>query len=114
MAVIAPKAMRGPGLVGVTRPATNAQPNTQYQFVALMDAADIADPTLVLTGLKLLLDARVVWQGDWQCGTSVDKHTGAFLPPHFEYACPEAPPANYRVEVTLPRAVNIGLDVSLA
>lgn len=112
MAVIVPKASRGPGLVGVTRPATNATPGTTYRFLALMDAADIADPTLLLTGLRLILDARVVWEGDWQCGVAKDRQ-GIFIPPNFYYGCPQDAPVNYRVEVTLPRAVNLGLDVSL-
>lgn len=111
MAVIAPKQNRGPGLVGVTRPATNAQPNTLYRFTALMDAADTEDPTLTLTGLKLLLDSRIVWQGDWTCGQT--DRTGNPSPPHFTYMCPQAPPTDFRVEVTLPRVVNIGLDVSI-
>lgn len=111
MAVIAPKQSRGPGTVGVTRPATNAHPSTQYQFTALMDAADIQDVSLVI-GIRLLLDARIVWQGDWNCGAK--DRNGAFIAPNFTYACPESPPTNFRVEADLPRAVNLGLDVTLA
>lgn len=110
MAVIAPKQLRGPGTIGVTRPATGAQPNTTYKFVALMDAADIQDPTLTLT-LRLFLDARLVWGNTWTCGAR--DRTGAFVAPNFFYSCPENPPANFRVETDLPRQVNIGLDVTL-
>lgn len=111
MTVIAPKQLRGPGTVGVTQAATGAIPNTSYHFLALMDAADIADPTLTIT-LRLFLDARLVWgSNNWTCGV-VDRH-GAPVTPNFFYSCPQTPPTNFRAEVDLPKAINIGLDVTL-
>lgn len=110
MAVIAPKALRGPGTVGVTRTATAAQPGSPYVFRALMDAPDIQDVSLMLN-VRLFLDARLVYSMDWTCGVK-DRH-GNPIAPFITYNCPEIPPTNFRVECDLPRPVNLGLDVTI-
>lgn len=111
MATIAPKALRGPGTVGVTVPATSAQAGSLYVFTALMNAADIQDATLAIP-FRLFLDARLVWDNTLNCG--VRDRNGTFQAPNFSYSCPEDPPTNFRVEADLPRQVNIGMDVTLA
>jgi hypothetical protein len=112
MAIVAPKTLRGPGTVDVTRPATGAQAGSLYVFTALMDAADIADATLVLQQVSLSLDDRTVYGPvDLPCGTK--DRNGRFAAPNFAYSAPEAPPANFTVSVTLPRQCNLGLDITL-
>jgi hypothetical protein len=114
VAVIAAKQLRGvapfPNTVGITRSAAGAQPMTTYRFLALMDAVDIADPTIVIP-TRLFLDAKKVYDQPLSCG--VRDRRGNFQAPSFEISTSAVPPANYRVEVDLPRALNIGLDVTL-
>lgn len=112
MAVIAPKALRGPGTVSVTAPATGAHAESMYIFTALMDAPDIADATLVLEQVSLSLDDRTVYGPvDMACGTR--DRNGKFTAPNFTFSAPEAPPANFTVSVTVSRQLNLGLDISL-
>lgn len=102
--------MRQPPTIQVTRAATNAVPSTEYRFLALMDAADIADPSLTLT-ITFSLDGRVVWGPNaWPCGTK--DRNGNFITPHFEFKCPEVPPTNWTVRTDIPRAINLGLDIT--
>jgi hypothetical protein len=112
MAVIAPKALRGPGTVSVTQPATGAQASSLYIFTALLDPADVTDATLVLEQVSLSLDDRIVY-GPVDIGCGTRDRNGRPVPPNFAFSAPEAPPANFTVSVTVSRQLNLGLDISL-
>jgi hypothetical protein len=112
VAVILPKQNRNAGTIdtGNVSVAGQVQPTTNYIFTALMDAADIADPTLVLRFI-LSLDAQVVRDETWTCGAK-DRH-GAFMAPSFSYSTGAFLPTTARGQVTLPKRISFGLDLTL-
>lgn len=116
MTVVAPRTNRGPGLVDTGTQnieavlGAPAVAGTEYRLTAIMQAADIADPTLTI-GFEMYLDGLLVRQGDWTCGTR-DRH-GNMMAPYFTYSMGGTPATTVRVTANLPRQVSFGLDVSL-
>jgi hypothetical protein len=94
------------------------QPNTNYVMTALMDAADIADPTLVLTNITLQAsyDGGATWRilrgpEDWTCGAR--NRQGVVVAPYLNWGGGDPPfPNRFRMGVTLPRTLSFGLDLA--
>jgi hypothetical protein len=112
MATILAKQQRQPGTIdsGNVSVAGQVTANTNYTFTALMDAVDIQDPTLVLR-FVLSLDAQVVRDETWTCGAK-DRH-GNFMAPTFSYSTGAFLPTTARGQVTLPKRISFGLDLTL-
>jgi hypothetical protein len=120
MTVVLPKQPRGPGALdsGWLDVSARLHPGVTYSLTALMDAADMQDATLVLTGLTLQLadsaagaNARTVWQtATWTCGTT--DRNGNPAAPACAWSSGDTPKAFVRATITLPRSVPFGLDLS--
>lgn len=118
MAVVAAQQNRGPGVVdtGTLDLAVvlgaPVQPNTLYIGTAIMDAADLADPTLTFP-FQLWLDGQLVRDETWSGGV-LDKN-GNPSPPRFGWGqsgVDAVAMTTARIVLDLPKRIRIGLDVS--
>jgi hypothetical protein len=119
-----PKQSRGPG--HITSPAgtvTAGGVNKSVSIDALMDTADLSDPTLALTlGLEFSNDSGATWQTlaslNW-VGGKTDKVTGTWAVPYIHnYSADDGTKSmlvggQVRAFVDLPKAINFGATVTI-
>lgn len=122
MAVIVAKQTRGPGtLRSAWRDVRGvAQPNTDYVITPLLDQADIEDASFVMT---LAIEASndgvgpldyLEYGSTFQLGGNDRNGNPITTVPVFHHSTSSNPPSFIRAMVVLPRALSIGLDISLA
>lgn len=112
MTVILAKQNRsGPLDSGDINVAGQVNANTKYTFTALMNHADIVDPTLVLD-FALFIDGALVYPYQW-VGNTPDRDGVARAPTFFVSTGTPPLPTTVRLTVTLPRSLSFGLDLTL-